>query len=124
LYEQKCRVELVQDFLQCGILVLEGKDNRRAYCFFFKKDYNARQEGSQNDKMTSVLPKGKELFANARLVAEGSNVPYMATTVWEEGANMDSNIMAKIFEPSNATDLEKFKELSIDLAWCLPKLTN
>ena len=74
--------------------------------------------------MTVLLPKGTHLLANAQLVGDGSSVPYLATTVWEDGAPITPDVMGKVMMPVPAADLEKFHQIAVDLSWCLPKLSN
>jgi len=118
VYECLGTVVLVQDFLECGVLQLKGADGRTANCLFFRKDVlvHARRERLSLETQQGVLFK-----ANAWMMNRAWPVPYLAASVWLDGADIPPVIMAKIFQPPDSRTVELYQSLANDLAWQIPK---
>ena len=114
LYECKGRVVLIFEHLKCGILNLEGADQRKAYClFFFKDTFLINKEASE-------LPVGKKLNTNARLISGRDKIPYLASTVWDIGLDVPPRAMVKMFQELNYEDVQSYHQFAKDLTWKLP----
>ena len=119
LCECKCEVVVVKDLLQCGVVQLEGAA-RKAYCLFFRKDFLSRNDDLAQ-KLSSQVPVGTILMANARLMNEKSVIPFLATTIWEDGAIRGENELNKLIGSLESQEINQYNMFSRDLEWFLPR---
>merc|ERR1711963_1389403 len=84
LLENQSTVLLCQNFLQCGILEVEGIGKPNIYCFFLAKDVFLAEKMKPNQKLSDWLPQGTRVKINAKLMRQDAKAPYLATTVWAE----------------------------------------
>jgi len=124
VYECRCRVFLVQDLLECGVVQLEGPNRKPYYCLFFRKDFLSRNKLSFSQKLSVEIPVGTFLLANARLVEEGSSIPFLATTLWEDGAILGEEQVSKLYNTLDSKEMDRYKMLSQDLEWHLPRVSD
>ena len=117
VYECLGQVLLVQDFLECGVLQLRGADGRAANCLFFRKDVlvHARME-----RMSLETPQNSYFKANAWMMNRDWSIPYLASSVWVDGADIPPIAMSKIFSPPHQQTVELYQTFATDLAWQIP----
>ena len=108
---------LVQDFLECGVIQLRGAEGRTANCLFFRKDVlvHARRE-----RMSLETPQNTPFKANAWMMNRDWPIPYLAASVWLDGADIPPIAMSKIFQPPDPRTVELYQTLANDLAWPIP----
>jgi len=121
VYECRCQVIIVQDLLQCGVVQLEGA-NRKSYCLFFGKDFISKNKQSLSQKLSLEIPIGTFLLVNARLVKEGCAIPFLATSLLEDGAIPGKDQVSNLFSTLDSQEIDQHNRLSGVLEWHLPRV--
>ena len=116
VYDCRSSVVLVNDLLAAGIIELEGGDGKLAYCYFRARDLVARKE---NGTLGERLPVGSRVKCNCWLLDEVAKVPYLASVVWTEGAEVPREVVDRILGLPDREDMEAYHRDSRDLAWQL-----
>ena len=116
VYDCRSSVVLVNDLLSAGIIELEGGDGKLAYCYFRARDLVTRKEGGT---LGERLPVGSRVKCNCWLLDEVAKVPYLASVVWTEGAEVAKEVVDKILGLPDREDMEAYNRDSRDLAWQL-----
>ena len=116
VYDCRSSVVLVNDLLAAGIIELEGGDGKLAYCYFRARDLVTRKEGGT---FRERLPVGSRVKCNCWLLDEVAKVPYLASVVWTEGAEVPREVADKILGLPDREDMEAYHRDSRDLAWQL-----
>ena len=116
VYDCRSSVVLVNDLLAAGIIELEGGDGKLAYCYFRARDLVARKE---NGTLMERLPLGSRVKCNCWLLDEVAKVPYLASVVWTEGAEVPREVVDRILGLPDREDMEAYHRDSRDLAWQL-----
>ena len=114
VYDCRSSVVLVNDLLAAGIIELEGGDGKLAYCYFRARDLVARKE---NGTLGERLPVGSRVKCNCWLLDEVAKVPYLASVVWTEGAEVPREVVDRILGLPDREDMEAYHRDSRDLAW-------
>lgn len=123
LLESQATVLLCQNFLQCGILEVEGMGKANVYCFFLSKDVLLAQDMRQGQRFSDWLPQGAKVKINAKLIRENAKAPYLATTVWveSEDSRVSEEMTNRVFRDVESEVMEKYTNISSDLCWQLSK---
>ena len=114
VYDCRSSVVLVNDLLAAGIIELEGGDGKLAYCYFRARDLVTRKEGGT---FRERLPVGSRVKCNCWLLDEVAKVPYLASVVWTEGAEVPREVADKVLGLPDREDMEAYHRDSRDLAW-------
>merc|ERR1711892_1004617 len=123
LLESQATVLLCQNFLQCGILEVEGMGRANVYCFFLAKDVLLPQDLRQGQRFSDWLPQGSRVKINAKLIRENAKAPYLATTVWveSEDSRVSEEMTNGVFRDVEPDVMQKYSNISSDLCWQLNK---
>merc|ERR1712098_5196 len=66
------------------------------------------------------LVEGDKVRCNAWLLDDATKIPYLVSTLWSEGSNVDSQILDKIMGMPDVESMQVYHKLSRDLSWMLP----
>jgi len=117
MYEANCTVVLVKDLLRCGVALIDISDGNSAYCFFDRKSLVTPV--SDKERLSVRVRKGDTMKINAWLLDENAKIPYLASTIWMPGIRVSSSLMDSILTLPDMRHMEKFHNLSREMAWQL-----
>ena len=119
IYGVPCRLVMVNDILNVGVVEVQNPTGMRVNCLFTRKDIATPL---RRDKLSAEVSYDSQYRVNAWLMNNTLKIPYMASTVWLEGmqSNMPSYVAQKILGQPSPEDINLYTSLASNLAWNLP----
>ena len=115
VYDCSGRVVLLQEMLQAGVTEIRGGDGRLAYCFFQVLQTSQYLDGSSvcwfqtkdcAAMSSSSLRVGTQVRCNAWLLDEAAKIPYLVSTQWRDGGQVERATLERIQGMPDMADMQ------------------
>ena len=119
IYGVPCKLVMVSDILNVGVVEVQNPLGMRVNCLFTRKDLLTPV---RRDKLSAEVSYDSQYRVNAWLMNNSLKIPYMASTVSLEGmqSNMPNYVAQKILGQPNPENISLYTSVATNLAWNLP----